>query len=115
MTRNGDVFARDLAQLQDRLPTFPRSLAVTQIEASLGRPVDVLFKTLGEPIAAASIAQVHPAEIEVDGVIRKVAVKVIRPGVRERFYAVSGERKLKNPAVRALTEAARLELEDSPA
>jgi LysR family transcriptional activator of nhaA len=35
------------------------------------------------------------------------------PGVRERFYAVSGERKLKNPAVRALTEAAKLELEDA--
>ena len=81
----GDVFARDLAQLQDRMPTFPRSLAVAQIEASLGRKVDALFKTLGEPVAAASIAQVHPAEIEVDGAVRKVAVKVIRPGVRERF------------------------------
>jgi len=81
----GDVFARDLAQLQDRMPTFPRALAVAQIEASLGRPIDVLFKSFGEPIAAASIAQVHPAEIEVDGVTRKVAVKVIRPGVRERF------------------------------
>jgi ubiquinone biosynthesis protein len=81
----GDVFARDLAQLQDRLPTFPRAQAVAQIEASLGRPVDALFTTFGEPIAAASIAQVHPAEIEADGVTRKVAVKVIRPGVRERF------------------------------
>ena len=81
----GDVFARDLAQLQDRMPHFPRALAIAQIEASLGRPVDSLFKTFGQPIAAASIAQVHPAEIEVDGITRKVAVKVIRPGVRERF------------------------------
>jgi ubiquinone biosynthesis protein len=81
----GDVFARDLAQLQDRLPTFASSIARAQIEASLGRPVDTLFKSFGEPIAAASIAQVHPAEIEENGTVRKVAVKVIRPGVRERF------------------------------
>lgn len=81
----GDIFARDLAQLQDRLPTFPRRVATAQIEASLGRPVDALFTSFGEPIAAASIAQVHPAEIEENGVVRKVAVKVIRPGVRERF------------------------------
>ena len=41
--------------------------------------------SFGEPIAAASIAQVHPAEVDRDGVAQKVAVKVIRPGVRQRF------------------------------
>ncbi|MGV3551382.1 2-polyprenylphenol 6-hydroxylase [Rhizobium sp.] len=81
----GEVFAADLAQLRDQLPTFPQAVAIAQIEGSLGRPVPSLFKTFGEPVAAASIAQVHPAEIEEDGVVRKVAVKVIRPGVRERF------------------------------
>ena len=81
----GDVFAADLALLQDRMPTFPQAQAVAQIEASLGRPVAALFASFGEPIAAASIAQVHPAEVEDGGGRRKVAVKVIRPGVRERF------------------------------
>jgi ubiquinone biosynthesis protein len=81
----GDVFAADLSLLQDRLPTFPRALAVAQIEASLGRSVEALFVRLDEPVAAASIAQVHPAEVDRDGERRKVAVKVIRPGVRERF------------------------------
>ncbi|MCS7493929.1 AarF/UbiB family protein, partial [Raoultella planticola] len=52
---------------------------------SLGRPVDDLYVNLGEPIAAASIAQVHPAYIKTDGEDRKVAVKVVRPGVRQRF------------------------------
>ena len=81
----GNAFAADLALLQDRMPTFPRSLAIAQIETSLGRPIDEVFAWFGEPIAAASIAQVHPADIVKDGVTRRVAVKVIRPGVRERF------------------------------
>lgn len=81
----GHDFAADLALLQDRMSTFPRAQAVAQIEVSLGRPIDQLFASFGEPIAAASIAQVHPAEIDRNGVPEKVAVKVIRPGVRERF------------------------------
>lgn len=81
----GDDIARDLALLQDRMSTFPTAQSVQAIETSLGRPVGDLFVSLGEPVAAASIAQVHPAEIERDGVVSKVAVKVIRPGVRKAF------------------------------
>lgn len=81
----GHDFAADLALLQDRMQTFPTAQARAQIEASLGRPVDVLYAEFGEPVAAASIAQVHPATVMKDGVAEKVAVKVIRPGVRERF------------------------------
>jgi ubiquinone biosynthesis protein len=81
----GADFAADLALLQDRMQTFPTALARAQIEASLGRPVDALYSEFGEPVAAASIAQVHPATVIRDGVAEKVAVKVIRPGVRERF------------------------------
>jgi ubiquinone biosynthesis protein len=83
----GDEFAADLALLQDRMATFPAPLARAQIEASLGRTVGDLYAEFGEPIAAASIAQVHPATVIKDGVPVKVAVKVIRPGVRERFAA----------------------------
>ena len=82
----GSDIALDLALLQDRMETFPTSESVAAIEGSLGRPVGELFLKLGEPVAAASIAQVHTAEIDRDGAATKVAVKVIRPGVRRAFF-----------------------------
>jgi len=82
----GHDMARDLALLQDRMDTFPEDQARAAIEASLGLPADTLFRDFGAPVAAASIAQVHPAKILRDGEYQKVAVKVIRPGVRRRFY-----------------------------
>ena len=82
----GNDIALDLARLQDKMPTFPREQAVAAIESSLGRPVGALFERLGEPVAAASIAQVHDADIASADGTRKVAVKVIRPGVRKLFY-----------------------------
>ena len=81
----GNDIALDLALLQDRMETFPMADSVAAIEGSLGRPVGELFLSLGEPVAAASIAQVHAAEVDRDGVPTKVAVKVIRPGVRRAF------------------------------
>lgn len=82
----GTEFALDLSALQDRMAFFPPEAAKASIEASLGRPLDELFTKFGAPIAAASIAQVHPGEVETrDGERRKVAIKVIRPGVRKRF------------------------------
>jgi len=82
----GAEISADLALLQDRMDTFPMAQSVAAIEGSLGRPVSELYATLGEPVAAASIAQVHPAEVSTPEGLRKVAVKVIRPGVRQRFY-----------------------------
>ena len=81
----GAEIATDLANLQDRMSTFPTPEAIAEIEASLGRPLGDLYTQFGKPVAAASIAQVHPAEISRDGGSVKVAVKVIRPGVRRRF------------------------------
>ena len=78
--------ALDLAHLQDRMESFPMEDSIRRIEDSLGQPVSDLFVEIGEPVAAASIAQVHPATVrDPDGTTRKVAVKVIRPGVRQRF------------------------------
>lgn len=74
--------ARDLERLQDRLPAFPREAAVATLEQSFERPLSELFTEFGEPVAAASIAQVHRATTP-DG--RNVAVKVLRPGIRARF------------------------------
>ncbi|HEY5818340.1 MAG TPA: 2-polyprenylphenol 6-hydroxylase [Mesorhizobium sp.] len=82
----GADIARDLARLQDKMATFPRADSVAAIEGSLGRPLDELYIGLAEPVAAASIAQVHPAEVATAAGPRKVAVKVIRPGVRRLFF-----------------------------
>lgn len=82
----GKDAARDLAALQDRLAPFDHEEARKAVSDQLGRPVDELFEDFGEAVAAASIAQVHPARIHgADGEERKVAVKVLRPGVQRRF------------------------------
>lgn len=82
----GRDIAKDLAQLQDCVQTFPCTAAIAQIESSLGRPMDDLFIDFCPPIAAASVAQVHPAEYyDETGHKKKCAVKVIRPNIRNRF------------------------------
>ena len=81
----GRDLAADLSSLQDSVDTFPTAEAVTAIEGSLGRPIADLYVDFGEPVAAASIAQVHPAHVVDTNGEKKVAVKVIRPGVRRRF------------------------------
>jgi ubiquinone biosynthesis protein len=75
--------ATDLAKLQDHLPAFPAAEARRTVERELGRPLEAMFTSFAdEPVAAASIAQVHFA-ITADG--RDVAVKVLRPGIEEAF------------------------------
>ncbi len=71
--------ADQLALLQDRVPPFPSGQAVATIERAFGRPIDQVFASFErEPVASASIAQVHFATL-FDG--REVAVKVLRPGM----------------------------------
>ncbi len=81
----GTEVADALGRLRDEIDPFPEDEARATIERSLGRPVDDLFATFSPPIAAASIAQVHKAEIADDIGARPVAVKVMRPGIRRRF------------------------------
>ncbi len=81
----GVVLARDLEYLQDRLPPFPQAEAEAVIATSLERSISQAFASLGPPVAAASIAQVHRGEVEHKGVRRAVAVKVLRPDVASRF------------------------------
>ncbi|GIZ50884.1 ubiquinone biosynthesis regulatory protein kinase UbiB [Noviherbaspirillum aridicola] len=72
--------AAELALLQDRVPPFDSALAVRQIEKALGAHPDELFAEFErEPVASASIAQVHFARLR-DGTA--VAVKVLRPGMK---------------------------------
>ncbi|NRF69073.1 ubiquinone biosynthesis regulatory protein kinase UbiB [Aquincola sp. S2] len=71
--------ADELARLQDRVPPFPGVQAVAMIERAFGRRIDQIFKAFDpEPVASASIAQVHFGVL-LDG--REVAVKVLRPGM----------------------------------
>ncbi len=82
----GGQFAQDLSHLKDRLPPFETAIARAEIERELGRPVESLFAAFGEPVAAASIAQAHEATL-LDG--RRVAVKVLRPGIERRVASDS--------------------------
>jgi ubiquinone biosynthesis protein len=73
--------AEELAKLQDRVPPVPAAQAAGMVEKAFGRPLDALFAQFdAEPVASASIAQVHFATLQ-DG--REVAVKVLRPGMLE--------------------------------
>jgi ubiquinone biosynthesis protein len=80
----GDDVALALETLQDRLPPFPTDVAKAEVEAELGRPLGSMFASFGAPVAAASIAQVHQAETT-DDPPRRVAVKVLRPGIELEF------------------------------
>ena len=79
----GDDMASQLKYLQDKLPPFATSLAREMVAVELGLPVDEVFSAFSEPVAAASIAQVHKARLALDG--REVAVKVLRPGIEKAF------------------------------
>ncbi len=78
-------YARELTKLQDDVPPFDGKVAVAQIEAGLGQPIDVLYARFNPvPVASASVAQVHEAYLFDDqgGVGQKVAVKVLRPDIQ---------------------------------
>ncbi len=81
----GDEMAQDLEKLQDKLPAFDTYEAKKIIEKEVG---EIQFKKilkLSEPIAAASIAQVHIANIEIEKQSKEVAIKILRPNIEKLF------------------------------
>ena len=103
----GGPFATALGRLKDRLPPFPADLAREEARAVLNRPFEAVFSSFEPPVAAASLAQAHPATLA-DG--RRVAVKVLRPGIEARVARdVAAMRRAARSADRWVPPARRLE------
>ena len=83
----GNAIAHDLESLQDKMAPFPQSEAEARIAAALDKPLNEIYVNFGPSVAAASIAQVHHAEVDEDGVRKAVAVKILRPDIERRFKA----------------------------
>jgi len=79
----GEELAGQLKYLQDKLPPFPTRVAKAMVEADLDVPADRVYSEFSEPVAAASIAQVHRARLAETG--EEVAVKVLRPNIERAF------------------------------
>lgn len=79
----GDELAVQLRVLQDKLPPFSIEEAKAEVERELGIPISDVFSEFSEPVAAASIAQVHKARLVGTG--EEVAVKVLRPDIERAF------------------------------
>ena len=81
----GDKLASNLEKLQDRVPPFPTDTAKQILKRNLGEENYNLIINFSEPVAAASIAQVHKAQINDNGTIKDVAIKILRPNIKKIF------------------------------
>ena len=81
----GEELSAKLENLQDRLPPFSIEKAKEIIKKDLGDDTFNSIIDLSEPVAAASIAQVHKAQINENGIIIDVAIKILRPDIKKIF------------------------------
>ena len=81
----GENLSKQLETLQDKLPPFPLSEAKKIIKSDLGEETFNSLINISEPVAAASIAQVHKAQINDNGIIKDVAIKILRPNIKKIF------------------------------
>jgi ubiquinone biosynthesis protein len=100
----GVVFAEELSRLKDRLAPFPTAAAAAEVERALGRPLDSLFSSFEDTVAAASLAQAHRARL-LDG--RAVAVKVLRPGIERRVASDAAALEMAARLIQTWVPAAR--------
>jgi len=80
-----EKLSKHLEKLQDRLPPFSNSEAKETVRKNLGDEVFNSMINFSEPIAAASIAQVHKAQINDNGTLKDVAIKILRPNIKKTF------------------------------
>ena len=84
-----DIISEDLSKnlekLQDKLPPFSVNAAKEIVKKNLGQEMFNSIINFSEPIAAASIAQVHKAQISDNGTIKDVAIKILRPNIKKKF------------------------------
>ena len=81
----GENLSEQLEKLQDRLPPFSTFEAKEIIKKNLSNELNASIINISEPIAAASIAQVHKAQISENGIIKDVAIKILRPNIKKIF------------------------------
>jgi len=81
----GEDISKELEKLQDKLPAFDLFVAKNILKEELGNDNFEKIKNISEPIAAASIAQVHFADINISGKNKKVAIKILRPNIQKIF------------------------------
>ena len=81
----GEITSKELEKLQDKLPAFNSYEAKSILRSELGEECFSKITNLSEPIAAASIAQVHFANISFSGEVKEVAIKVLRPDIEKLF------------------------------
>ena len=81
----GEGISKQLEKLQDRVPAFSTHEAKNIVRNNLGEKLFNSLINFSDPIAAASIAQVHKAQINDNGVIKDVAIKILRPNIRKIF------------------------------
>ncbi len=81
----GEDLSKKLENLQDKLPPFSLVEAKKIIKNDLGDNTYDSIINLSEPVAAASIAQVHKAQINDEGTLKDVAIKILRPDIKKIF------------------------------
>ena len=81
----GEKLSKQLEKLQDRVPPFSNDEAKNILKDELGEEVYNSILNFSEPIAAASIAQVHKAQFNDNGTIKDIAIKILRPDIKKKF------------------------------
>ena len=81
----GEKLSNQLEKLQDKLPPFSLDKTNLIIKKNLGEDLYNSIINISEPVAAASIAQVHKAQINDQGTLKDVAIKVLRPDIKKIF------------------------------
>ena len=81
----GETIADDLIKLQDKLPPFELYESKKILKKEISKDLYQNIIEISEPIAAASIAQVHIAKIKIDDEEKEVAIKILRPDIEKQF------------------------------